>query len=296
MFIELWKGLLDYYHDNNATVDINNAKMMINWSIQDISNSYDWPYLRGTTTLTASADGVYSLNKFSQLTASANIYAIAQDTSDNGIAITVHGKQISGNSYNNLVDSINCSSSISASASNYYNSLDYFIKPITTGTIVITSGTNILTTLAASDTVIGNDIHKITTIVDGTYTGINLDYNTQLKANPSGTVEGTNIGWDIDYNNQIRLFNLADARTFTIIYQRIPKYLINNNDLTELPKSFYPDIINYAHKVYGLRFQDESDAWNGIASKQQLIAEIIAKHTSRTQDQRVMPSWYQRKV
>ena len=299
MFIELWRGLLDYYHDNTSTADINNAKLFINWSIEDIANIYNWPFLRGTMDLSVSADGLYSLNKFNQLSASANVYAIAQTSADNGVIVQCHGKYVSGNVYYNTVNDLNCSAGVTASASNFFNSIDHFCKPITTGSIVITTGSTILCTLGATDTCISNDVRKITAIADasGNRNAQEFDYNDQLLANPDGSTDGSVGGYDIDYNNQIRFFNIDSARTYSIVYQRNPKYLSANTDLTEFPRWFYQDIINYTHKVYGLRFQDENDAWNGISMKPMLLQDIVAKHTNMTNNSpRVMPAWVKRRV
>lgn len=299
MYVELYRGLLDYYHDNTSTTDINNAKLFINWSIEDIANGYDWPFLRGTRDISVSADGIYSLNAFSQLTASANIYAVAQSSADNGLVVQCHGKYASGDTYYNVSNNLNCSASVTASGSNFFNSIDHFIKPITTGSVVITTGTNILLTLGATDTCVANDVKKITAIADAAnnHQAVEFNYSNQLQANPNASTSGNIGGYDIDYNNQIRFYNVNSARSYTVLYQRNPKYLSQNTDISEFPRWFYQDIVDYAHKVYGLRFQDEADAWNGIQMKPMLLQEIIRKHTNMANSSpRVVPAQFARRV
>lgn len=300
MFIELWKGLLDYYHDNNRATDIANAKLFINWSITDIANGFDWPFLRGNMSLDVSADGVYVVDKFQQLSASANVYAIAFDSLDNGVIVQCHGKYVSGNTFYPVVDSLNCSAAVTASGSNYLNYIDYFTKPITNGSVIITVGSgNILLILGANETCISNDVKKITSIIDpvNNKDATNLDYNTQSLGNPNASTSGSRGGYDIDYLNRVRFFNINSPRTYTINYQRNPKYLSENTDITEFPRWFYQDIIDYAHKVYGLRFQDEQDAWNGIQLKPVLLQEIIRKHANiTTTSPDCIPAWFKRRV
>lgn len=302
MFIELWKGLLDYYHDNNSATDIANAKLFINWAITDIANGFDWPFLRGNMSLDVSADGVYTIDRFQQLSAVAYVYGNTTVSADNGAIVTVHGKYVSENTYYNATDNLICSANISpysASSDNYYHYIDHFIKPITTDSIVILSGVNTLVTLGANETCISNDVRKITSIIDpvNNKDATNLDYNTQSLGNPNASTSGSRGGYDIDYLNNIRFFNINSPRTYTINYQRNPKYLSENTDITEFPRWFYQDIIDYAYKVYGMRFQDEQDAWNGIQLKPVLLQEIIRKHANiTTTSPDCIPEWFKRRV
>jgi hypothetical protein len=219
---------------------------------------------------------------------------------DNGKPVQIHGKYVSGNAYYNVVNEVNASAGAYASASNanYFNSIDSFTKGITTGSVFIsTNGVDVFATLGPNDTVVSNDIRKVTTVADATNnrTAVERNYNDQLQGAPNSVATGGIGTYDFDYNNNIRFSNISEARTYNLVYQRNPKYLTNNTDITEFPRWFYTDIINYAHKVYGLRFQDEGDAWNGIQMKPQLIQEIIDKHTSTANSNpRVVPSWVRR--
>lgn len=301
MFIELWKGLLDYYHDNNSATDIANAKLFINWAINDIANEFDWPFLRGTTSIQVSANGIYPLTSFNQLSDSSNVYAYMELSADNGKEVKMHGKYISGNAYYSTTNTYNPSADTGGAydegnnpvAVNY---IDCFTKGITVGSVFITiNGIDVFATLGPNDTVVANDIRKVTTIVDASNNrkAEERNYNDQLQSNPSSVAIGSIGTYDFDYNNNIRFSNISEPRTYSLVYQRNPKYLTNNTDITEFPRWFYPDIINYAHKVYGLRFQDEQDAWNGIQLKPILLQEIIRKHANmNTASPDCVPSWF----
>ncbi len=74
MYIELWQGLQDLMHENAGTNEIARAKRFINNTIQDFGNAYDWEFLRGQTCITATANGLYTVQPINQLDASSYVY------------------------------------------------------------------------------------------------------------------------------------------------------------------------------------------------------------------------------
>lgn len=304
MFIELWQGLRDLYHDNKQTESENNAKRFINWAIRDLANEYDWEFLRATTSLTPSADGEYNLNPITQLSSlSANIYAIAALSADNGVSVYMGGKKLSEAVSSNPTltidsDTFTISAGVSASASGY-SQLDWFYKQATNGAVYITNGTAVIATLGASDTYVSNNIRRISQIVDPT--GNNclyyIDYATELKGNPSSSAISAYTGYDFNGAGNIRIFNAQNV-ALTILYQKLPKYLINNYDRTEFPYEMYQDIIDFAYRVYGKRFQDEADAIQdmGVSALKHMLAGEIIRKWSPQKKQRVVPRGLRRAV
>ena len=188
------------------------------------------------------------------------------------------------------------SAGVSASAGGY-SQLDWFYKSVTNGAVYITNGTTIIATLGATDTYVSNDIKKINQVIDPV--GNNclgyIDYATYLKSNPSNAAL-TYTYYDFNGSGKIQIFN-AQNRALTLLYQRKPRYLVNNYDRTEFPYQMYQDIIDFAYRVYGKRFQDEADAIQdmGVTQlKHQLAGEIIRKWTPNVKEKRVLPRQFRR--
>jgi hypothetical protein len=302
MFINLWTGLRDLYHDNKTTASRENAKRFINWSIQDIANEYDWEFLRGDTTLSPSANIQYDLSNITRITnVSANIYAIADASADDGVIVTVHGSIV-----NNALDTItfiNQDYSVSAGVSasgGVFSDIDYISKPVTTGTVYITDGTNIICTLSDTDTYVANDIRKINKIVNPANNEqvFPIDWSTQLEGNPTSTA--VDKGYDFVGDNKIRFFG-ATGSQYSIIFQRKPRWLIHNNDRTEFPVELHQDIIQYAYRIYGKQYQDEATQIGDTMIddlKKMLIGNIIRKWSGSADNKapRILPRGYKRAV
>jgi len=309
MYIELWSGLRDLMHENQSSQSKSRAQQFINWSLKDVASEFAWPFLRGTKSFTPTANGTYDLNNIEQLTGlSANIYAIPSAAGDAGATVYINGKYINTttSAYNVVNSSIVLSAGVSASASQQFSHIDSFLKPVTSGVITLTNGSgNVICTLGASDTYIANDIRKISAVVD-TNSGsqvIPFDYNMFVKANPGTTNSSSQLAWDLDYGSQIRVMNISPTSTyaFNVLYQRDPKYLVNDYDRTEFPTYFYQDIIDYAYKVYGKGYEDEATVTpdgNLYQLKQVLIAEMIRKYTSGgdRKSQRILPRGHKRTI
>lgn len=309
MYIQLYDDLRNLMNDNNSAQARLNAKTFINYALRDIANEYDWEFLRGTTTFTPTANGIYDLNPITQLTGlSATIYAIASASADDGKLVNIFGKSINTttSAYSSVLSAITVSASLTASAAQTYSFIDAFTKVATSGSIFITTGSgNIICTLGASDTYVSNDIRKISAIVD-TLTDkpvYKYDYNTFLKGSPDESVDSDVLAYDIDYVSKVRVFNLdtTSSHTYKVSYQRRNKLLVNDWDKPEFPDYFYPDIILYAWEIYGKRFQDEADAVNGsqlYMLKKEMINEIIRKWTSGGDriSQRIIPRGWRLKL
>lgn len=289
-------------NDNESAQARANSKSFINYALRDIANEYDWEFLRGSTTFTPTANGTYDLNPITQLTGlSATIYGIASASADDGTIVNVFGKYINSttSAYASYASAITISASLTASASQTFTTIDAFTKPVTSGSVFITTGSgNVICTLGATDTYISNDIRKISTVVNTTNDKnvMRYDYNKFVKGSPDESVDSDNLAWDLDYGSTVRVMNLntSTTPTYKVLYQRINKPLVNDWDRPEFPEYFYPDIIMYAWEIYGKRFQDESDALNGsqlYLLKKEMINEIIRKWVSggdRPQ-QRILP-------
>ena len=300
MFIELWSGLRDLYHDNTTLASKDDAKRFINWSIRDIANEYDWEFLRGSKSQSVTANGTIDLNSITQLTGvSAAVYGIASATADEGVGVTIHGKylNVSTSAFSVTSDGITVSAALTASGSQAWSHIDAITKPITSDGVYITNGTTTIATLGASDTYVANDIKKINSIIDSAGDRVVkfMDYNSALRGDPNSNYTSGGLGYDVDYKNVVKFYNVPDAgRTVTILYQRQPLYLINDYDRTEFPEDMYADITNYAYKVYGKQYQDEGDNIPDtakIAMREALAGEIIRKWTmgKDRKQKRIMP-------
>ena len=301
IFIELWTGLRDLYHDNKTTASKDNAKRFINWSISDIGNEYDWEFLRKSTTVTPSADIEYNLNPITQPSISANLFVIASASADNGVEIKVFGSEI-----NNSLDaitykdaSISISAGVSASSNNWAN-IDYISKPETTGTVFITDGTNIICTLDPTDTYKANNVRKINKVVDpATNRKVEpIDWSTQLEGSPNGATSLQ--GYDFVGNSKVRFFGVT-GNQYSLIYQMRPRWLVNNYDVTEFPRELYQDIVQYAYRIYGKQYQDDATQTGDTMVddlKKILIGNIIRKWTNSSEkiSIRVLPRGYTRAV
>lgn len=309
MYIQLYDDLRNLMNDNNSAQARLNAKNFINYALKDIANEYDWEFLRGSTTFTPTANGVYNINPITQLTGlSATLYGIAELSADNGSVVNIFGKYINSttSAYSSYMATASVSAAVTASASQSYSTIDAFTKVATSGAVYITTGGgNIIATLGATDTYVSNDIRKISAIVDIARDKVvtRYDYNTFVKGSPDESVDSDNLAWDIDYGTNIRVFNLTTSQTHTykVFYQRKNKLLVNDWDRPEFPEYFYPDIVMYAFEVYGKRYQDEADAVNGsqlYMLKKEMINEIIRKWTSGGDrvSQRILPRGYRAKL
>lgn len=289
-------------HENAGTNEIARAKRFINNTLQDFGNGYDWEFLRGMTSITATADGVYTIQPISQLNASSYIYFQIVEAADNGITVNVNGKYLNGDTIIPASGTVTVTYGATASANQYFHQLDNFTKNISTGSIIVTTATGgHIAILNAGSTYIANDIKKINSVIcpgDNTFARF-IDWNDQAKGNPDYQSTGGNKGYDIDYQTSIRVFNLPQTSALDIYYQRSPRYLIGNLDRTEFPRSMYQDIINYAYQIYGKPYEDEASILPDTSYfelKKALINEIIYKWTQGKDDKgrRVMPDWIKR--
>lgn len=309
MFISLWQGVRDLMHDNSTTNATDDAKRFINWTIQDLANEYDWEFLRGSLNITASAGaGIYSLQQLDQLTATAEtLYAYTDATADSGLPVYVYGKQIGASSNLTITaDIMSLIGTATATGGMTFSSIDSIRKNTTSGTVtVVTSTGGVIATLSSTDRIKANDIRKINVVVDQNNSELMaaFDYNTYQQGNPNdsgrGTLQAYDIDFDPDYANQsIRLMNVAVGRAALVIYQRIPRYLMRDNDRSEFPEYLYPGIIEAAYEGWGLRYQDEADGSQAKLRYKELLQEIVRTWiTGKAQKgARVMPGWYRRHV
>jgi len=307
LFINLWSGLRDLYQDNKTPASQANAQRFINWAIRDIGNEYDWEFLRNSRTVTPSSDQEYSLNPITQLSGlSATIYAIADNAADDGVVVSMFGSKINeGVSSNPTITYDDTTFTVSAgvSASSIgWSDIQYFYKPVTTGSIYFTNGTTVIATLSATDTYVANDFRKINKVVEAANSQPlePIDWSTQLEGNPSGTSQSDLRGYDFVGNGKIRFFNVS-GNPYTVIYQRRPKWLVNNYDRTEFPEDFHQDIVQYAYRIYGKQYQDEATQTPDQQIddlKKILIGNIIRKWTNGgdNKPKRILPRGYARAV
>jgi len=301
LFIHLWSGLRDIYHDNNTDTSMENAKRFINWSIRDIGNEYDWEFLRGTVTGTPTADGEYNLSRITQPTGvSAAIYVIPQLSADDGTIVQMYGSRVmdSLNTVEHGMDNITISADLSASS--YASDIQYLSKPITTGDVYFSDGTRIIATMMSDETYISNNIRKINKVIDATNnTKVEpIDWSTQAEGNPSGAT--IYQGYDFVGSSRIRFFGVS-GNPYRLIYQAKPKWLVLNTDRTEFPEELYQDIVQYSYRVYGKQFQDEATQVPDQQIddlKKMLIGNIIRKWTNSGDRKgiRIMPRGITRAV
>lgn len=304
LFIELWAGLRDRLGDNNTPVDINDSKRFINWTMRDLSQKYDWEFLRGTKLLTASAgSSVYDLSDIIQLEGSANtIYIQSDATADGGSIVTMYGKQIAASSTLNISsDPITIIGSATATGGITYSHLDSIRKAVSTGTITVTnSSSEVIATLSPTETYLSNDINKINFITDTS----NLkqvrpyDESTYERGNPNGSNLGNFSAYDMDHEGKLRLFNVDTNVALSIIYQRIPRWLINDYDRSEFSEVYNARIINACYEGYGLSYRDQASQEAGKARYDTLLGEIVSdwKIGKDQPVSRVMPTWYKRRL
>lgn len=304
LFIELWAGLRDLMGDNNTAGDINDAKRFINWTMADLANEYDWEFLRGEQSITATAgSSVYDLSQINQLTAtSETLYVFSDASADDGSVVTIYGKQIAASSTLNISsDPITIIGTATATGGIAYSHIDSIRKNTTNGSVtVVTSTGGAVATLTANETYISNDLNKINFVVDTTNDKriIPYDRSTYERGNPDGSNLGSYSGYDIDHEGKLRLFNVDANTILNVIYQRIPRWLINDSDRSEFPRIFDSKIINAAYEGYGLRYRDQQDAQIGKQRYKALLQDIVESWVSGkdTPRQYVMPSWYKRRI
>lgn len=309
LFIELWGGLRDLMGDNNTPGDISDAKRFINWTMSDLALEYDWEFLRGQHLLTATAgSGAYSLDSISQLTATANtLYVYSDDAADEGLTVTIYGKQVAASSQLNIsADPITILSGASATPATgaiSYSHIDSIRKATSTGTVTVTVGSptgDTVATLSSTDTYVSNDISKINFITDTTNDKRvhPYDRNTYERGNPDSSNLGNYSAYDMDHEGQIRLFNVDANTALQILYQRIPRWLINDSDRSEFPRIFDQKIINAAYEGYGLRYRDQQDAQIGKQRYKALLEEIVEswKVGKDAPVRKVIPAQYRRQL
>ena len=307
MFIELWQGLRDLMHDNATDQSASDAKRFINWTLKDLSNVYEWEFLRGTLQVTATGgSGLYDLNVIQQLSATAQaLYFQIDASADAGSVVTVYGKQVPGSNANVIMtnDAVTMAAGATASGGTTFSHIDHIVKATTSGSVYVTtsaSGGDVVAILGANDTYLSNDIQRITKVIDQTASSdvIRYDYNTYQKGNPNDSSLGSIEAYDIDFDQKLRLMNISGTPSILILYQRFPKYLMYDQDRTEFPYQFYNQIIDACYQGYGLRYQDESDAWNGKVRYKELLNQIVSEWLmGRDKKQaRVIPSWYKQSI
>jgi hypothetical protein len=306
LFIEMWSGLRDLMGDNNTATDINDAKRFINWTVRDLAQQYDWEFLRGNKSLTASAgSGVYDLSNIAQISATAqSIYVQTDATADDGMTVTIFGKQIGASSQLNISsDPITVVGTATASGGIQYSHIDSIRKAASTGTITVTTaltGGDTIATLSASDTFIANDINKINYITDDSNQKRvhSYDESTYELGNPNGSNLGNYSAYDITHEGQLQLFNVDANVALSIFYQRNPRWLIKDQDRSEFPEIFISKLVNAAYEGYGLRYRDQSDANFGKQRYIELLKDIVAdwKNGKDKPVNRVMPGWYKRRL
>jgi hypothetical protein len=300
MYIQLWTGLRDLYHDNKTTTSMDNAKRFINWSLRDIGNEYDWEFLRDEVQVTPTADIEYNLNRITQPTGcSANIFGIASAAADNGTIAQVYGAVVNNVLNTIAYQSTNLELSAAVSASGTVSDIQYISKPETTGTVYFSDGTRIIATMSPNETYISNDIRKVNKVVDvnGNTVVTQIDWATQADGSPDGTT--VLQGYDFVGSSRIRFFGARG--TYNIIYQKKPRWLINNTDRTEFPEELHQDIVQYAYRVYGKQYQDEATQVPDQQIddlKKMLIGNIIRKwsNSGDKKNIRVTPRGYARAV
>lgn len=307
MFIELWQGLRDLMHENSGTdstdVGIVKPKLFINWAINDLACLYDWPFLRGEIQMTATAgSGLYVINPISQLTATAQtLYIYSNATADGGGSVIVKGKQIPGSNANyiNVTDTVTLIATATATGGVTFSHIDSITRAVGSGTItVVTSTGGSVATIPSSTEYVSNDISKINAVVNQTdkVSIFEYNYSTYQKGNPNGSNLGTDAAYDMDYSGKIRFMNITSGDSVLILYQRTPKYLMDDRDRTEFPNKFYSKIINAAYEGYGLRYEDEGDALQGKMRYQSLLKEIVQDYLigSNQQTRRILPKQFKR--
>jgi|ETNvirnome_2_300_1030623.scaffolds.fasta_scaffold01233_7 hypothetical protein len=304
LFIEMWAGLRDLMGDNNTPGDINDAKRFINWTIRDLSQQYDWEFLRGTKSLTATGgSGVYDLSDIAQISATAEtIYVQTDASADDGSIVTIFGKQIAASSTLNISsDPVTIVATATASGSIVYSHIDSIRKAASTGSITVTtSAGGVISTLAASETYKSNDIRKINYITDDSNQKRVHPYDdsTYELGNPNGSSLGNFSAYDLDHESMLKLFNVDANTVLSIIYQRVPRWLIKDQDRSEYPESFISKIVNASYEGYGLRYRDQQDATLGKQRYLGLLRDIVSDWLVG-KDQpvnRIMPAWIKRKL
>ena len=304
LFIEMWSGLRDLLGDNNTATDINDAKRFINWTIRDLAQQYDWEFLRGNKSLTATAgSGVYDLSNLAQISATAEtIYAQTDATADDGLVVTIFGKQIAADSVLNISsDPITIVATATASGGIVYSHIDSIRKAASTGNITVTtSAGGVIATLTDSDTYVSNDINKINYITDDSnQKRVNpYDESTYELGNPNGSNLGNFSAYDLDHEGKLRLFNVDANVALAIIYQRIPRWLIKDQDRSEFPDVFTSKIVNASYEGYGLRYRDQADANFGKQRYLDLLRDIVSDWVTAKDKpvNRIMPAWYKRRL
>jgi hypothetical protein len=99
------------------------------------------------------------------------------------------------------------------------------------------------------------------------------------------------------------LFYLANVLVNTdvlMFYQKIPRTMILPTDTTEFPRNLWPKIVEAAYWGYGLRYEDEADAVQGMANYKGKLQEcveawLISRGNSSIGRSRVMPARVRRR-
>ena len=310
MFIEMWSPLQTKLHENNSDDSRVLCKRLINDTLLDLSNLYDFEFLRcdATGTLTADDQEVLVGATVWDLSAATNIVAYNSATGDHGCTVTIYGTRINADeTFDVTSESLVLSSipdAIQATGTTQFSQLHRITRTGSAGPIIFynSSGEGIGQILA-----IQSEIEPINNIRI-TYLGIpalnreitRMDYNTVLQGSPQGSYTGTKACYDL-HKSGIKLFNVASGTVIQLLYQKTPRYLINNIDRTEFPRYLWPKIIEAAYLGYGLRAEDEADASEGRALYRQKLDEVVSDyflHGGKTTESRtrVLPARVRRRV
>jgi len=281
-------------------------KLLVNDTLKDLANEYDWECLRKEVdyTLTA-ADQSISLNEIYDLTGAYTCYAQSTLTADAGGVIQIRGTRInSDGSYDITADSITLTT-VTATGGISFSHIDSIRKASTTGTVTITnSSAATIATLHAADTELNSrDVLRITGVYDTTNDAEipMMDRNTALKGSPNFTsATSHNSYYDIDANN-LKLMNIATATAIKVVYLAVPRTLVLSTDIPEFPRFLWPKIVDACMYGYGLRYEDENDATWGMTNYKLKLQEIVEAWTmgrgQRTSGRpRVLPVRYKRGI
>jgi hypothetical protein len=279
LFIELWGPLRDLSHENNMAASNDMCQMMINDTLVDLGNEYDFEFLRRAKDYTCTAnDQVVSLDNIYTLSAAGIVYAYCTASADAGTFLQVFGKRInSDNTYDLTSETLTLAATATATGGISWSHIDRFRKTGTAGAVVaISSGGTELGRLSASQTELSNDFNKIGGVYDITNNReiSQMDKNVIYSGSPTLQYSGTPEAWDYDSTGSIQLFNVVTNTVIKIIYQALPKVLNANMDWTEFPRNLWPGIIQAAYMKM-LRYTDESDGTQAYANYRNKIKEVV---------------------
>jgi hypothetical protein len=305
MFIHLWQELRDKLHENNDSTTQAKCKQILNDTLKDLANEYDWEFLTSdySFTTTATSDG-YSVDPIPDLSAAYTLYAQATPLSAGSGVITILGTRINADgSYDLTSDSISLIATATASGGISFSHIDAIRSTGVAGTVSITnSSAAVLATLSSTDREINyKPLLRPTGIFDVTKSQEirYVDVKTALKGDPTGQFLGQSEYWTQEGD----LFYLANVLVNTdvlMFYQKIPRTMILPTDTTEFPRNLWPKIVEAAYWGYGLRYEDEADAVQGMANYRGKLQECVdawvsSRGNSSIGRSRVMPARVRRR-